>query len=331
MISSSGDSRRRRRRTLARRSSTPASAIVSRTRTFIRRDDVRFERLERARDRDAALDLRAELGQRQLDRGERGRDVEDVEPADVADPEDLALQVRLPRRERDAVPVAQMREQLVAVDALRRADRRHDGGGVVVGREELEPHRLDARARGAAEPDVALERCVEPVVEQQAERDVEAADQRHRRRERGVELVLRLLVRAPVEVEAAGRLRPREHVLRDRDDREPGRAHQRLLRAGDDDVDPPRVRLERHGAERRDRVDDERRVADRLLDRAHVGDDAGRGVGLLAEHELDARLAHGGADLVGVGHLAPLVADRLHVDARAARRSRPSARRTSRG
>ena len=67
---------------------------------------------------------------------------------------------------------------------------------VVVGREELEPHRLDARARRAAEPDVALERGVETVVEQQAERDVEAADQRDRRRERRVELVLRLLRRA---------------------------------------------------------------------------------------------------------------------------------------
>ena len=123
------------------------------------------------------------------------------------------------------------------------------------------------------------------------------------------------LLRAPVEVEAARRLRTREHLLRHRDHREPGRAHQRLLRARDDDVDPPRVGLERDGAERRDRVDDERRVADRLLDRAHVGDDAGRGVGLLAEHELDARLAHGGADLVRIRRLAPLVADRLHLDA----------------
>ena len=51
-------------------------------------------RLERARHGDAALDVGAELGQRQLDRGERGRDVEDVEPADVADAEDLALQMR---------------------------------------------------------------------------------------------------------------------------------------------------------------------------------------------------------------------------------------------
>ena len=160
-------------------------------------------RLERARDRDAALDLRAQLGQRQLDRGQRRRDVEDVEPADVADAKDLALQVRLPRRECDAVPVAQVREQLVAVDPVRRPHRSDDGRAVVVGREELEPHRLDACARRATEPHVTLERSVEPVAEDEPEGDVEAADQRHRRSEGGVQLVLRLLVRLPVEVEAA--------------------------------------------------------------------------------------------------------------------------------
>ena len=80
----------------------------------------------------------------------------------------------LARRERDAVAVAQVQQQLVAVDALRRADRGDDGRGVVVGREELEAHRLDAGARRAAEAHVALERGLEAVVEDQAERDVEA-------------------------------------------------------------------------------------------------------------------------------------------------------------
>ena len=51
--------------------------------------DARLVRLERALHGDAALDVGAELGQRELDRGERRGDVEDVEPADVADPEDL--------------------------------------------------------------------------------------------------------------------------------------------------------------------------------------------------------------------------------------------------
>ena len=59
-------------------------------------------RLERARDGDAALDVGARLGERELDPGQRRRDVEDVEPADVADAEDLALERALARCERDA-------------------------------------------------------------------------------------------------------------------------------------------------------------------------------------------------------------------------------------
>src|SRR5207244_12925627 len=57
-----------------------------------------------------------------------------------------------------------------------------------------------------------------------------------------------------------------------------GRAHERLLRAGDDRVEAPGVRLEGHGAEARDRVDDDERAT--LLryrrERLDVGDDAGR-------------------------------------------------------
>ena len=56
------------------------------------------------------------------------------------------------------------------------------------------------------------------------------------------------------------------------------------------------------------------RVADCLLERAHVGDDARRRVGLLAEHDLDAGSRHRRGDLVRIGLLAPLVADRPHVE-----------------
>ena len=66
-----------------------------------------LEGLERARDRRAALHLGAELDQRQLDGRKGGRDVEHVEVADVADPEDLSLQLALAGRQRDTVPVAQ--------------------------------------------------------------------------------------------------------------------------------------------------------------------------------------------------------------------------------
>src|SRR6478736_717825 len=192
MISSSGESRSTTTSYRSRRRSTPASAICSRTRTLIpapssrRRScggDGALERLEGPGDRDAALDLRTELGERQLDRGKRARDVEHVEPADVPDAKDLPLQVRLTRRERHAVTVAQVQQELVCVDAIRRAHGGDDGCRVVVGREELEPHRLDPGPGGAAEPYVPLERCLEAVLEQQAERDLEAADDRDRGRE----------------------------------------------------------------------------------------------------------------------------------------------------
>ena len=115
----------------------------------------------------------AELGEHELDRREHRRDVEDVEPADVAEAEDLALELALPAGDRHAEAVAQRLDDVAGVDALGRANRRDDGAPVLVGREELEPHRLDARAGSAAEPHVPLERRLEPFLEQQAERDVE--------------------------------------------------------------------------------------------------------------------------------------------------------------
>src|SRR5579862_6796242 len=133
----------------ARSSSTPASAIVSRTSTFTgaalsnNRHGL-LERLECGDARDPALEIRAEMDERQLESCERSHDVEDVEPADVADPDRLALQLALPRGKRNAVVVAQVSQQLVGVDPLRHADRRDDRGRVVVRREELEPHRLRA-------------------------------------------------------------------------------------------------------------------------------------------------------------------------------------------
>src|SRR5829696_840398 len=136
-----------------RRSSTPASAIVSRTRTLkpapepaepaprssaapssvrsSRRNGLRV-RLERPRHRDAALDRRPELVEPELDRGERGRDVEHVVPADVPDPEDLALQACLPRRERDAPLRREQLQQLVRVDAVGRAHGGDDRGALLV-------------------------------------------------------------------------------------------------------------------------------------------------------------------------------------------------------
>src|SRR5207253_9673630 len=82
---------------------------------------------ERARDRDATLDLRARVRQNELDRRQRGGDVEDVEPADVADAEDLSLQAALSVRDRNAEAVTQFLDDLRRVDAVRCPNRRLDG------------------------------------------------------------------------------------------------------------------------------------------------------------------------------------------------------------
>src|SRR6266700_2089965 len=106
MISVSGESASTSTSNFARSRSTPASAIVSRTRILGR--NRRLERVERRRNCDAAFDLGAQLRQRQLDGRERARDVEHVEPADVADAEDRALQLPLPGSKRHAVAIAQV-------------------------------------------------------------------------------------------------------------------------------------------------------------------------------------------------------------------------------
>ena len=62
-----------------------------------------------ARHRGAALDVGARLGQRELDGGERRRDVEDVVVADVADPEEAVLQVAVAAGDGDPEAVAQRR------------------------------------------------------------------------------------------------------------------------------------------------------------------------------------------------------------------------------
>src|SRR4051794_17197227 len=155
-----------------RRSSTPASAICSRTSTLT------FVGRERRSDRDAPLELDTGGGEAVLHGGEGSRDVEQVEVADVADPEDLALPLALAADQLHAEPVAQVEQERVDVERVRRAHRRDDGGAVLVRRGELEAHRLDPGPGRTAEADVALEGRLEPLGEDEAERDVEPEDER---------------------------------------------------------------------------------------------------------------------------------------------------------
>ena len=101
-----------------------------------------------------------------------------------------------------------------------------------------------------------VERFLEPGVEDQAERHLERADERDGRRERGVELRLRLQDPAPVEVEAASLVLERRGLGRrgHAHEGESRRRHERLLRARHDRVELPLVGRERHGAEARDRI-----------------------------------------------------------------------------
>ena len=150
---------------------------------FTRRRARRTRRAPRV-DGGAALDVGALLGERELDGGERGRDVEDVVVADVADPEEAVLQVAVPAGDGDPEAVAEGEPELLRVDALGREDPGDDGRAVLVGREELEAHRLRALTTGAAEPDVPVERRFQALLEQEPERDVQRLDERDGGRER---------------------------------------------------------------------------------------------------------------------------------------------------
>jgi hypothetical protein len=162
-----------------------------------------------------------------------------------------------------------------------------------------------------AGPDV-----LQALVLDQLQRDVEAEEQRHGRRERARALGLALGRLAPVEVVAAATLGvgSGERALGDRRERQAGRRHQRLLRAGDDDVDAPRVLLEPRGAEAGDGVDDEDRVvaAHDLGDRLDVVDDARGRLAERREHDLDARVL--GQQTIEVGGVEADAPARLMLD-----------------
>ena len=103
-----------------------------------------------------------------------------------------------------------------------REDRGDDSGAVLVGREELETHRLGTLAAGTAEPDVAVERGLEPLVQQEPKRNVEPADEGDRRREGAVQLGLAGTRLAPSRSRSAAKSRGRREPPPDRDEPEPG-------------------------------------------------------------------------------------------------------------
>ena len=168
-----------------------------------------------------------------------------------------------------------------------------DDGGALVGiAEQLEADRGGAGAGGAGEDLVACEHVLQALLLDQAERDVEPEEQRHGGRERARALALALGGLAPVEVEAAaGRASAYSSARADTDaNASPGGHIERLLRAGDDDVDAPVVLAQLGRAEARDGVDgeDDAVALGHLGDRLDVVDDAGGGLAERRERDLDA-------------------------------------------
>ena len=259
-----------------------------------------LERLERGGDGDAAHDLCAELGERQLDGGERGRDVEDVEPADVADPEDLALEARLAGRERDAEAVAQAEHELAGVDAFGRVDRGHDGGGVLVGREQLQAHRLGAGAVARPRRTWRSNAVSRPSLEQDPHRHVEAAMSGTAGVNGESILSCAFWCARPVEVEAARGLASLRAAPETDTIASPGGVISAFCEPETTASSPQASvsRARRRGSRSRRR---RARASPTASERLDVGDDAGRGLGLLAEHDARRRTRAGGPDLVRFG------------------------------
>ena len=104
---------------------------------------------------------------------------------------------------------------------------------------------------------------------------------RDRRRRRRVVLLGEFLEFGELEIVRPDSRRPRtvEQAPRDGADREPRRKRERLLRAGEDEIDAPGVGLDRSSRQRRDGVDEQKGVgvlADRPRDFPERGDHSGR-------------------------------------------------------
>ena len=274
------------------------------------------------------LDVCARRRELDLDGRQRARYLLDRHVADVSDPEEPRHELAVTARDRDPVPVTQRKAKRDGVDPVRRERAGQHRGAVVVGRVQLEAHRLDPCAAGAAERAMAGERRLEPVGEHEPERLRERDDGRRRGRERGRELLLTLPLPLPVPVEPRQRRRAGSlpGAVGDRGEGEAGRRHQRLLRAGHDDVGAPRIGLERHGTEARDCVDDRdgpglRADGEQGLE---VADDAGGRLGVDEEHGAGATLVERRAEILRLRGLAPGVRERDDIAPERARHRLPA-------
>ncbi len=230
----------------------------------------------------------------------------------MADPEDLALERALPAGH-DEAELAEL-----AVEGLPLQVFGDPGSGDGVRSEvrigqELEAEGLKSGSDGGANGGVALPDVLEAFLLHQVEGGVELEHDRHCGSPGRLAGFGARLVSGEVEVEL-GHLRRRggfPGARRDGHERKPGRDHPGLLRAADDDVEAPRVGLERDRAEAADGVYEDERVGRFVLDRGgedgdRVGDGGG---GLVLRHQDGLPRAaglDGLANLCRIRGLAPL-------------------------
>ena len=186
-------------------------------------------------------------------------------------------------------------------------------------------------ARRAAEADVPLERGLEAVVEDHPERDVEAADQRHGRRERGVEDLLRLAAsrasRSRSCATAAASSQRRSATLAIA---RPG-GHISAFCEPETTTSIPQASVSSGTAPSDETASTTRIASPTAALIACTSATTPVEVSDCVQKTIAAPLsAHRRADLGRVGHLAPLVVDALHVEPVLLADLRPSARRTPR-
>src|ERR1051325_8661833 len=229
----------------------------------------------------AQLDEMPHLGERQLDAGDCGENVELIDVAHVGQADDLALEAVLPVGKLEAKLLFELGQQRRRIDVRRHLDDRERGVRLLG--EQLQAERLKTGAGGLGVACLPLPDVLDPLREDLLQADTHRPDHRVRRRVRRVgrlQVLLRLL---QVEVERA-RIRIAldrlPGLVADRKKRQPRRHHQRLLRAGAVDVDVPIIRPALHCAQAADGIDQEqrRRLGDDAAERGDVVADAGRGL-----------------------------------------------------
>src|SRR5271157_5034244 len=203
----------------------------------------------------AGLDVMAQFGQGHLQSGQRGNDVNFVGIAHVADPNDLPLELILPADRGDSKPLGQLVPDIGILQPLGNAEGSQPLGGPRA--EELHAQGLHARLAGLAHPAVPLPDALDSLLLDAPQGGPQGQDQGVRRGVRGVEFLGLFSLHLEAEIKAA-RLECIDlgpGFGADRQESQPRREHERLLRADAEQVNAPFVGPAFHGADARDAID----------------------------------------------------------------------------